>query len=81
LSFAVRSATPYADTTGSSTTRLRYSGTHQGAIFGAAPSGERIAYAGAAFFSFDADGRILRAWVLGDLLALLRQLGLRELPG
>jgi steroid delta-isomerase-like uncharacterized protein len=57
--------------------RLRYNGTHRGVIFGAAPSGERISYAGAAFFSFDADARILHAWVLGDLLALLRQLGLR----
>jgi steroid delta-isomerase-like uncharacterized protein len=60
--------------------RLRYSGTHEGLIFGAKPSGERISYAGAAFFAFDAEGRIARAWVLGDLVTLLGQLGLRKLP-
>lgn len=60
--------------------RLRYSGTHEGPIFGAEPNGQRVSYAGAAFFIFDNEGRIARAWVLGDLVTLLGQLGLRELP-
>lgn len=60
--------------------RLGYSGTHEGVIFDAEPSGERISYAGAAFFAFDAEGRIARAWVLGDLITLLGQLGVHELP-
>ncbi len=60
--------------------RLRYTGTHQGEIFGARPTGERITYVGVAFFTFDAAGRIARAWVLGDLVTLFAQLGLRELP-
>ena len=37
---------------------MGYSGTHEGLIFGAEPSGQRISYAGAAFFAFDAEGRI-----------------------
>jgi MFS family permease len=60
--------------------RLRYNGTHESPIFGARPSRACISYAGAAFFEFDAARRIARAWVLGDLVTLLAQGGLRELP-
>jgi len=59
--------------------RLAYRGTHRGEIFGLAPTGKAIAYAGAAFFRI-ADGKVTEGWVLGDLLSLLRQLGARSLP-
>jgi steroid delta-isomerase-like uncharacterized protein len=59
--------------------RLAYRGTHRGEIFGVAPTGKRIEYAGAAFFRI-AHGKIAEGWVLGDLLTLLRQLGARSLP-
>ena len=65
---------------GHAAARLRYSGRHEGVIFGVPPTGSAVSYAGAAFFTFDDKARIRRAWVLGDLVALFRQLGLRELP-
>jgi steroid delta-isomerase-like uncharacterized protein len=54
--------------------RLTYEGTHRGEIFGAAATEKRITYAGAAFFGFS-EGRIAEGWVLGDLYALQKQLG------
>lgn len=59
--------------------RTMYRGTHHGEIFGVAPSGKEITYAGAAFFRM-AGGKIIHGWVLGDLLPLLRQLGAQKLP-
>ena len=59
--------------------RTFYRGTHRGEIFGLAPSGKEISYAGAAFFRIR-DGQLIEGWVLGDLLGLLRQLGARSLP-
>ncbi len=53
--------------------RLTYRGTHRGDLFGIAPTGRRVEYAGAALFRFR-DGRIAEVWVLGDLHGLLRQL-------
>lgn len=53
--------------------RLTYSGTHRGDIFGCAPTGRRIEYAGMAFFGF-ADGNIARVRVLGDLAGLYDRL-------
>jgi len=53
--------------------RLIYTGTHRGPILGFPPSGNRIAYSGAAFFVFE-DGLIRRVWVLGDTEALKAQL-------
>jgi steroid delta-isomerase-like uncharacterized protein len=54
--------------------RLRYAGTHRGALFGVEPTGRRIAYAGAALFTIRR-GRIASVWVLGDVDGLKRQLG------
>lgn len=54
--------------------RLTYRGTHRGPIFGVAPTNRRIEYAGAAMFTC-AGGKIARAWVLGDMHALMRQIG------
>jgi steroid delta-isomerase-like uncharacterized protein len=59
--------------------RLRYSGRHEGALLGVAPTGRRISYAGAAFFRFDDRARVVRGWVLGDLADLFVQLGIRDL--
>jgi steroid delta-isomerase-like uncharacterized protein len=59
--------------------RLRYTGTHDSPIFGLAATGRRISYAGAAFFEFDSEARIARAWVLGDLVNLLRSLDVDDL--
>lgn len=56
--------------------RLTYRGTHSGPLFGHAPTGRRIEYAGAAFFRI-ADGKIAEGWVLGDTMALWKQLGMR----
>lgn len=59
--------------------RTLYRGTHRGEIFGLAPTGKTITYAGAAFFRI-ADGKIAHGWVLGDVVSLLRQLGASSLP-
>jgi steroid delta-isomerase-like uncharacterized protein len=53
--------------------RLIYTGTHRGEIFGIAPTGHRIRYAGVGIFQIDG-GRIIEGWVLGDLAGLLLQL-------
>lgn len=53
--------------------RLTYTGTHQGELFGFAPTGRRVQYAGAAFLTIR-DGRIASGWVLGDLHGLREQL-------
>jgi steroid delta-isomerase-like uncharacterized protein len=53
--------------------RLRYTGTHRGELFGIAPTGRAIEYAGAALFAIR-EGRIGRVWVLGHVDGLKRQL-------
>lgn len=55
--------------------RITCSGTHHGEVLGVAPTGKRIEYAAAGFFTFDGDTRIADLWVLGDLAALREQLG------
>jgi len=52
---------------------LTYTGTHRGEIFGIEGTGRPIRYAGVGIFVFR-DERISHVWVLGDRLALLRQL-------
>ncbi len=64
----------------SAAARLQYSGTDMGPIFGIPASERQIGYAGATFVGFDGDARIVRVWVLGELVTLLTQLGLREIP-
>jgi steroid delta-isomerase-like uncharacterized protein len=59
--------------------RTFYCGTHRGEIFGLAPTGKQISYAGAAFFRIK-DGQVVEGWVLGDLPGLLRQLGAQSPP-
>jgi steroid delta-isomerase-like uncharacterized protein len=53
---------------------VTYSGTHEGPLFGYAPTGNRICYAGASFFQFR-NGKIAAVNVLGDLNSLHKQLG------
>jgi steroid delta-isomerase-like uncharacterized protein len=52
---------------------MTYAGTHQGEIFGIEATGRAIRYAGVAIFVFR-ERLISHVWVLGDRLALLRQL-------
>jgi len=53
--------------------RLTYTGTHQGELFGIAPTGRRVSYAGVAIFRVAGDS-IVEGWVLGDVRALMQQL-------
>lgn len=53
--------------------RLRYTGRHQGPLAGMPATGRRFEYAGAAFFT-SRHGRLVSAWILGDLDTLRRQL-------
>ena len=55
--------------------RITCSGTHHGEVLGVPPTGKRIEYAAAGFFTFDHDIRIADLWVLGDLATLREQLG------
>ncbi|MFQ5521973.1 MAG: ester cyclase [Acidimicrobiia bacterium] len=52
---------------------LSYTGTHEGEVFGLAPTGRRFEYAGAAVFTIE-DGLIREVWVLGDIYGLIQQL-------
>ena len=60
-------------------TRLTYTGTHRGEIFGLAPTGRKVSYAGAALYRIE-NGQVAHGWVLGDLIGLLAQLGARVVP-
>ncbi|MEI2415345.1 ester cyclase [Orrella sp. JC864] len=60
--------------------RQIYRGTHMGAFHEVPATGRQVEYAGVGFFSFE-DGLIHKVWVLGDLLAVYRQLGWRLAPG
>jgi len=59
---------------GRAAARLVYSGHHHGLLLGRAGTGRPIRYAGAAFFRCG-DGRLISAWVLGDLASLQDQIG------
>jgi predicted ester cyclase len=53
--------------------RMVFSGVHRGRFLGVDPSGVRVSWAGAAFFSFV--GELIRdLWVLGDMAGLRAQL-------
>ncbi len=56
--------------------RLTYRGTHRGTIFGVAPTGQAIAYEGLALFRI-AGGKIVEGYVLGNMVHLLGQLGIK----
>jgi steroid delta-isomerase-like uncharacterized protein len=54
--------------------RMTFSGIHRATLFGVPPTGKRIAWSGAAFFTI-ADQRIKDIWVLGDIDSVKQQLG------
>lgn len=54
--------------------RLTYRGTHKGELFGIAPTGRQVTYAGIAIFRI-VDGKIVDGWVIGDTLGLMQQIG------
>lgn len=53
--------------------RAVYVGTHKGKLHDFEPTGKRISYDGATFFTFE-DDKISDIWVLGDLNSLYKQL-------
>ncbi|CEJ14255.1 ester cyclase [Phreatobacter sp. AB_2022a] len=53
--------------------RLRFHGLHRAELFGFAPTGKHVAWAGAPFFTFEGD-KVRDLWVLGDVNGLLEQL-------
>jgi predicted ester cyclase len=52
---------------------MTFAGVHRGELLGYQPTGRRVAWAGAAFFTFE-NGLVSDCWVLGDVDALKRQL-------
>jgi steroid delta-isomerase-like uncharacterized protein len=53
--------------------RMVFSGRHRAPFLGFRPTGQRVEWAGAAFFTFE-HGLVSDLWVLGDLRALYQQL-------
>jgi steroid delta-isomerase-like uncharacterized protein len=53
--------------------RLTYTGTHEGLLFGIAPTGTKVRYGGVAFFRISGHC-IAEGWVLGDRQGLIEQL-------
>ena len=53
--------------------RLTYTGTHEGLLFGIAPTGKKVSYGGVAFFLVSGHC-IAEGWVLGDRQGLIEQL-------
>lgn len=53
--------------------RLRFHGYPRRELFGFAPTGRHVAWAGAPFFTFEGD-RVRDLWVLGDVHGLIEQL-------
>lgn len=54
--------------------RLTYRGTHDGPLLGVPATGRRVSYCGFGLFHIEA-GQIADGWVLGDTMALWRQIG------
>ncbi len=53
--------------------QLTYTGTHEGLLFGIAPTGKKVSYGGVAFFRISGHC-IAEGWVLGDRQGLIEQL-------
>jgi steroid delta-isomerase-like uncharacterized protein len=54
--------------------RFTDSGTYQGDAFGVIASGKQVSWTGVDIFRI-ADGKIIEGWGVGDMLGLMRQLG------
>jgi len=64
--------------------RYVYRGTHQGEFRGIAPTGKQVTIAGIAIYQITRErphGRIEEAWIAGDNLGLMQQLGAVPAPG
>jgi steroid delta-isomerase-like uncharacterized protein len=59
---------------------LSYRGTHQGEMMGIPPTGTQITMAGMHLCRI-ADGKIVEAWAMPDMLGMLQQLGVVPPPG
>jgi len=55
-------------------TRMTWSGTHSGKLFGIPATGRRVTYVGAGIFHL-LDAKIQEAWIVGDTQELWRTLG------
>jgi steroid delta-isomerase-like uncharacterized protein len=55
--------------------RSTFRGTHQGELLGVPPTGKRAEWPAIAIFRL-ADGKVVEEWVQGDMLGLMRQLGI-----
>lgn len=53
--------------------KMRFSGTHRGAMLGFAPTGKRVDWAGSAHFTFEGT-LVADLWVLGDVHGLIQRL-------
>ena len=60
----------------SAAAKVRFSGIHSGNFLGHPPTGRRVEWIGAAFFTAD-ENKLREIWVLGDLDSLRSQLGSR----
>lgn len=58
------------------TIHYKVTGTHEGELLGAAPTGRRIEFEVIWIYRFGSEGKIVEAWGLIDELSFLRQLGL-----
>ena len=58
----------------SAAAKVRFSGIHTGDFLGHPPTGRRVEWIGAAFFTAD-ENKLREIWVLGDLDSLRSQLG------
>ena len=56
--------------------RVTYRGTHRGPMLGAAPTGRVVTWDAMTFRRFDAQGRVVERWIIGDDLGLLHELDL-----
>jgi steroid delta-isomerase-like uncharacterized protein len=59
--------------------RFTMHGTHEGELFGLAPTGKRVTMGGILFLRI-ADGKIVERWATNDTLGLLQQLGAIPAP-
>jgi len=58
--------------------RMTYRGTHDGELFGSAPTGRTIEWDGLTIRRLRADGRTVERWIRNDVQALLAQLASPE---
>ena len=56
--------------------RITYTGTHEGVMSGAPPTGRLLTWDAMTFRRFDEEGRVVERWIISDDLGLLHQLGL-----